>query len=260
MEPPVDATGSETDENVLVPGGEEAISSESPKEAAALEVVVAALEVVVAADEEISTSSGEPPAQLAPESVVRDEMVAEDEGEADGIDQSSLSLRYDGTQLRLTGHLADEQMAQLIADRVANVIPAYSVLEINLDGKGKGSPLNWMREFLRTVSCLPDDAQGRIEGSDQEGVEIIPDVEQTLTVRGNAPDIPPESDKESGMDVTADNSAASSDEGTVAEPELAAGGTREPGEHHAPVERHDVFRAQRPPGEVEHDLCRRCSA
>ncbi len=214
MEPTVDATGSETDEHVTVYGDEEAISPESPEKDAALEAVVAV--------DETSTSSGEPLAQLAPESVVRDEMAAEDE--ADSFDQSSLSLRYDGTRLRLTGHLADEQMAQLIADRVANVIPAYSVLEIDLDGKGKGSPLNWMREFLRTISGLPDDAQGWIEGSDQEGVKIIPDVEQTLAVRSRAPINPQELDKESAMDVTADSSAASSDQGAgaVTEPEPEA--------------------------------------
>ncbi len=215
MELPVDAAGSETDENVTVSGSEEAVNPESPEEAAAPEVAVAA-------DEEIITSSGEPLAQLASEPVVGDEMVAEDEGEADGFDQSSLSLRYDGTQLRLTGHLADEQMAQLIADHVANVIPAYSVLEIDLDAKGKGSPLNWMGEFLRTVSGLPEDAQGRIDGSDQEGVKITPDVEQTLTVRGDAPEVLPESENEPVTDVTADSNAVSSDDGTVTEPETEA--------------------------------------
>ncbi len=214
MEPTVDAAGSETDENITVSGDEEAVSPQSPGEDAALEGI--------AADDETSTSSGEPLALPAPEPVVRDEMAAEDE--AGGFEQSSLSLRYDGTRLRLTGHLADEQMAQLIADRVANVIPAYSVLEIDLDGKGKGSPLNWMREFLRTISGLPDDAQGWIEGSDQEGVKITPDVEQTLAVGSRAPIDPPELDTESAIDVTADSSAANSDQGAgaVTEPEPEA--------------------------------------
>ena len=97
--------------------------------------------------------------------------------------QSSLSLRYDGTRLSLSGHLADEQMAKLIADEISNAIPPYSELEINVDGAGKASPLNWMNEFLETVTGLPDDAQGIIEGSDEQGVQVIPDVEQTLRER-----------------------------------------------------------------------------
>jgi outer membrane protein OmpA-like peptidoglycan-associated protein len=136
--------------------------------------------------EQISTddqmvATGEPLAQLAPES--EENAFGDDQL----FDQSSLTLRYDGEQLSLSGHLADEQMAQLIAERVAYVAPAGSELEINLDGNGKGSPLNWMREFLATVSDLPDDAQGLIEGSDALGVQIIPDLEQTLAVQLTAP-------------------------------------------------------------------------
>jgi outer membrane protein OmpA-like peptidoglycan-associated protein len=132
------------------------------------------------------TAVGEPLAQPAPEA-------EENASDADQLlDQSSLTLRYDGKQLSLSGHLADEQMAQLIAERVAHVIPAGSELETNLDGNGKGSPLNWMREFLATVSDLPDDAQGVIEGSDALGVQIIPDLEQTLAVQPPVPAVVPE--------------------------------------------------------------------
>lgn len=122
-------------------------------------------------------ASGEPLAQPAPDSEVN---VSDTD---QFFDQSSLVLRYDGKQLSLSGHLADEQMAQLIAERVAHAAPVGSALDINLDGNGKGSPLNWMREFLDTVSDLPDNAQGFIEGSDVLGVQIIPDLEQTLAVQ-----------------------------------------------------------------------------
>lgn len=95
-------------------------------------------------------------------------------------DQSNLSLRYDGTRLRLTGHLGDDQMAKLIVERVRAVLPRGSELEAEVDGKGAYSRLNWMREFLEVVADLPDDAQGVINGSDQAGVQIVPDPEQTL--------------------------------------------------------------------------------
>ncbi len=126
-------------------------------------------------------ASGEPLAQPAPDNEVN-------VSDADQFfDQSSLVLRYDGKQLSLSGHLADEKMAQLIAERVAHAAPVGSELDINLDGNGKGSPLNWMWEFLDTVSGLPDNAQGLIEGSDALGVQIIPDLEQTLAVQPVVP-------------------------------------------------------------------------
>jgi outer membrane protein OmpA-like peptidoglycan-associated protein len=87
-------------------------------------------------------------------------------------------------------------MAQLIAERVAHAAPVGSELDINLDGNGKGSPLNWMREFLDTVSDLPDNAQGLIEGSDALGVQIIPDLEQTLAVQPVVQPVVPEAGSE----------------------------------------------------------------
>jgi len=142
----------------------------------AIEEAPAVLAENVAEDEGDLTASGEPLSQRVSESEDDNDSTT-DEGL---FDQSSLSLRYDGTQLSLSGHLADEQMAKLIAQYVADAVPADSELEIKLDGKGKGSPLNWMHEFLATVAGLPGDAQGRIEGSDKTGVQIIPDVEQAL--------------------------------------------------------------------------------
>ena len=167
---------------------------------------------LISADEETLVVTGEPLAQLAPEPSTDDRKVADQQS----LDESSLSLRYDGTQLSLSGHLADEQMAQLIAERVAYVIPPYSELEINLDGDGKGSPLNWMKEFLAAVSGLPDDAQGLIEGSDKLGVQIIPDIAQTLTAPAPKPVLAPESGSQD-TDASTDNSTTSPDEEVLPE-------------------------------------------
>lgn len=162
-------------------------------------------------------TSGEPLAQLATDP----DQNGLTPSSNDGYDQSSLSLRYDGTQLSLSGHLADEQMAQLIAERVGNLIPAHSQLEIDVDGKGKGSPLNWMEDFLKVISGLPDDAQGLIEGSDSQGVKIIPDVEQTLTRRAQFRSKAPELDDKPVVDATVDIDTQSS--GDISESESESG-------------------------------------
>ena len=96
------------------------------------------------------------------------------------LDQSSLSLRYDGAELVLSGHVADAQMIELIQAEVEKAIPQGSTLETALDGEGAVSSLGWMDEFLDLVAGLPNDAQGRILGSDQKGVYIEPDTDQTL--------------------------------------------------------------------------------
>jgi len=202
-----DSTVNLTD-NIATDAGDSAGDTDSAGEA--LEASdLAATEESIAADDETLAVTGEPLAQLAPEPSTDDQKVADEQG----LDESSLSLRYDGTQLSLSGHLADEQMAQLIAERIAYVIPPYSELEINLDGDGKGSPLNWMKEFLAAVSGLPDDAQGLIEGSDKLGVKIIPDLEQTLSAPA------PESGSQD-TDASTDNSNASSAEEALPEAEV----------------------------------------
>lgn len=103
-----------------------------------------------------------------------------DVSDSQAPDQSSLSLRYDGTKLKLTGHVGDDQLAALISQEVQNAMPRYSELESNVDGQGGISGLNWMNQFLDAVARLPDDAQGVIDGSDLDGVQIFPDVEQNL--------------------------------------------------------------------------------
>lgn len=205
-----DSTVSLTD-NIATDAGDSAGDTDSAGEA--LEALdVAATEESIAADDETLAVTGESLAQLAPEPSTDDQKVADEQG----LDESSLSLRYDGTQLSLSGHLADEQMAQLIAERIAYVIPPYSELEINLDGDGKGSPLNWMKEFLAAVSGLPDDAQGLIEGSDKLGVKIVPDLEQTLSAPAPEPVLAPESGSQD-TDASTDNSTASPAEDTLPE-------------------------------------------
>lgn len=114
---------------------------------------------------------------------------APDEGivpEVVTFDESSLALRYDGTQLKLSGHVGDEKMAELLVEAVRQAIPSYSVLTSDVDGNGKSSPLNWMRRFLRIASGLPEDAQGLISGSDSKGVQIIPDEQQTLSAKDDS--------------------------------------------------------------------------
>lgn len=100
------------------------------------------------------------------------------------FEESSLELRYDGTQVKLSGHVGDDKMAELLVEAVSQALPSYSVLTSDVDGKGKSSPLNWMRQFLRIVSGLPEDAQGLISGSDRKGVRITPDEQQTLSIGG----------------------------------------------------------------------------
>jgi outer membrane protein OmpA-like peptidoglycan-associated protein len=150
-------------------------SGETQVEAESMEAMGSGSEELVA--------TGEPLVQAVPESLKSDVAASADSDVAEKMDQSSLSLRYDGTRLSLSGHLADEQMAQLIAEEVSNAIPGNSEMEINVDGQGAASPLNWMNEFLETVAGLPDDAQGLIEGSDKQGVQVIADAEQTLLRR-----------------------------------------------------------------------------
>lgn len=97
------------------------------------------------------------------------------------FEESSLELRYDGTQVKLSGHAGDDKMAELLVETVGQALPPYSVLTSDVDGNGKASRLNWMRDFLRIVAGLPEDAQGLISGSDSQGVQIVPDEQQTLT-------------------------------------------------------------------------------
>ncbi len=111
--------------------------------------------------------------------------VLDTSSQADDIhtsEQSSLALRYDGLKLNLTGHLADDQLAQLITEEVRNAIPRDFELTAKVDGDGGASPLNWMGQFLAAIARLPDDAQGVITGSDMDGVQIIPDAEQKLVM------------------------------------------------------------------------------
>lgn len=103
-----------------------------------------------------------------------------DVSDSQAANQSSLSLRYDGAKLKLTGHVGDDQLAALISQEVRNAMPGYSELESNVDGRGGVSGLNWMNQFLDAVANLPDDAQGVINGSDIEGVQILPDAVQNL--------------------------------------------------------------------------------
>jgi outer membrane protein OmpA-like peptidoglycan-associated protein len=196
--------------DIAIDAGNSTANTDSTGEALEASGVTAAEESISAEDETL-VATGEPLAQLASEASTGDQKVADEQG----LDESSLSLRYDGIRLSLSGHLADEQMAQLIAERVAYVIPPYSELEINLDGDGKGSPLNWMKEFLAAVSGLPDDAQGLIEGSDKLGVQIIPDIEQTLTAP--APEPVPAPDSESQDTDSTDSRSASLDEEALSE-------------------------------------------
>ena len=98
------------------------------------------------------------------------------------FEESSLELRYDGTQVKLSGHVGDDKMAELLMEAVRQALPSYSVLSSDVDGNGKASPLNWMRRFLKIISGLPEDAQGLISGSDSKGVSIVPDEQQTLNV------------------------------------------------------------------------------
>ena len=148
----------------------ELLVSDEPDNGIALEQAEEPLPVVEVAGSETSSEA------LEPEATVE---VA--------VDESSLSLRYDGTQLTLSGHVGDQQMADLLVEVVADTIPSYSVLTSNVDGNGKASPLNWMRQFLKIVAGLPEDAQGLISGSDSKGVQIIPDTEQTLAVKSSKP-------------------------------------------------------------------------
>ncbi len=171
--PVVDSASQDTDapdsNSIVSDSGETQVEAEST-------------EAVGGGSEELA-ASGEPLVQAVPESPESEVATSADSGVAEKMDQSSLSLRYDGTRLSLSGHLADEQMAQLIAEEVSNAIPGNSEMEINVDGQGTASPLNWMNEFLETVAGLPDDAQGLIEGSDKQGVQVIADAEQTLLRR-----------------------------------------------------------------------------
>ncbi len=96
------------------------------------------------------------------------------------FEESLLELRYDGTQVKLSGHVGDDKMAELLVEAVRQALPSYSILSSDVDGNGKASPLNWMRRFLRIVAGLPEDAQGLIRGSDSKGVSIVPDEQQTL--------------------------------------------------------------------------------
>jgi outer membrane protein OmpA-like peptidoglycan-associated protein len=104
----------------------------------------------------------------------------------EAIDQSSLVLRYDGTHLVLSGHLANEDMVESISREVSNAAPGDSKLEISIDSTGTPSSLNWMNDFLQAVAGLPDDAQGVIHGSDNKGVAIVPDSQQTLRAPADA--------------------------------------------------------------------------
>lgn len=118
------------------------------------------------------------------EIVVQESTTVEADASAAGVhDQSSLSLRYDGLKLSLSGHLADDQLAQLIAEEVRNATPLDSEFTADVDGQGGASPLNWMGKFLAVIARLPDDAQGVINGSDMDGVQVIPDAEQTLVMQ-----------------------------------------------------------------------------
>lgn len=169
-EPVADSAGQKTD--ALDSNSSASDSGETQIEAGSTEAMGDGSEELVA--------TGEPLVQAVPESLESEVVPSADSGVAEKMDQSSLSLRYDGTRLSLSGHLADEQMAQLIAEEVSNAIPGNSEMEINVDGQGAASPLNWMNDFLETVAGLPDDAQGLIEGSDNQGVQVIADAEQTL--------------------------------------------------------------------------------
>jgi outer membrane protein OmpA-like peptidoglycan-associated protein len=172
-EPVADSAGQDT--NAPDSNSSASDSGETQVEAESMEAMGSGSEELVA--------TGEPLVQAVPEPLKSDVAASADSDVAEKMDQSSLSLRYDGTRLSLSGHLADEQMAQLIAEEVSNAIPGNSEMEINVDGQGAASPLNWMNEFLETVAGLPDDAQGLIEGSDKQGVQVIADAEQTLLRR-----------------------------------------------------------------------------
>lgn len=96
------------------------------------------------------------------------------------FNQSTLSLRYDGPKLVLTGHLVDLETANLITAEVANAVPADYELEIDVDTRGASSSLSWLDNFLSLVAGLPGDAQGVIQGSDHKGVWIDADKVQSL--------------------------------------------------------------------------------
>lgn len=175
---------------------EVSVSDQSSLEAAPSEGGAAVAE----SELQVAESNAEKPAEAAsaePQAVAGDAAAAAEERGAGapetaaaategGLAESSLSLRYDGTRLRLSGQMGDEQMAQLVTDSVRRAIPRYSELEAEVGSEGKPSPLNWMRQFLAAVARLPDDAQGVIVGSDSEGVAIIPDPEQTLVSSGDS--------------------------------------------------------------------------
>ncbi len=153
-------------------------------------VVDAVSKLVLQEESAVSSAEDIPqaPAETIQESTPTDdeaEQVSQNIVDSTVSSESSLTLRYDGIRLKLSGHVGDEQMAALLAEAVRRAMPDGHQLESSVLGDGQPSALNWMNAFLQRVSSLPQDAQGVITGSDSQGVEIVPDAEQSLRVQAD---------------------------------------------------------------------------
>ncbi|MEE9447924.1 MAG: OmpA family protein [Arenicellales bacterium] len=173
--------------NVLPVNTNQAVASEAnddvSPEVAVVDAQTSAAQAVAnpsvddAADSVANAPADEAPITEAEQPQAEPALVAESNAT---YDESSLSLRYDGTQLALTGHLSDAQLVALVTEDVQNLVPEGSQLTVNVDAQGALSNLNWIDRFLEVVQGLPNDAQGIIQGSDTFWVQVFPDAEQTL--------------------------------------------------------------------------------
>ncbi len=83
---------------------------------------------------------------------------------------SHLVAHYHNGTIRVEGALQDIKLIKAIS----NTLQRFGPIDIDIKPGSNPSNLDWGGNFLEAVAGVPDDATGKIIGSDLEGVQIIP--------------------------------------------------------------------------------------